>query len=160
MQISHVHIKNFRSCVDISLDLNSFNAFIGYNNAGKSNCLRAIKWALTPNAKPTYDDFNDKDQQIEVEITFTDVDQNLVTNNEKLSESQKTKFNDVIRDGTLRIRKCFKRGQDKTPIYEFFDHESNDWIENKTGFNNALVPILPKVIHIGAMENAVEDSTK
>ena len=50
MQISRVHIKNFRSIKDVSFDLGDTTVFIGPNNAGKSAILDAIKIALSRNA--------------------------------------------------------------------------------------------------------------
>ena len=40
--ISQVHIKNFKSIVDLTLDLGRVNLFIGENGSGKSNILEAI----------------------------------------------------------------------------------------------------------------------
>ena len=47
MKISRVHIKNFRSIKDISLDLKDTTVLIGPNNAGKSAILDAIKIVLS-----------------------------------------------------------------------------------------------------------------
>ena len=47
MKISRVHIKNFRSIKDISIDLGDTTVFIGPNNAGKTAILDAIKIALS-----------------------------------------------------------------------------------------------------------------
>jgi predicted ATPase len=40
--IKSVQIKNFKSVIDLSLDLGSFNVLIGENGCGKSNILEAI----------------------------------------------------------------------------------------------------------------------
>jgi AAA15 family ATPase/GTPase len=40
--ISQVHIKNFKSIVDLTLDLGRVNLFIGENGSGKSNILEAV----------------------------------------------------------------------------------------------------------------------
>ncbi len=40
--ISQIHIKNFKSIVDLKLDLGRINLFIGENGSGKSNILEAI----------------------------------------------------------------------------------------------------------------------
>lgn len=42
MRISKVHIQNYRNIKEISLELNSLVIFIGENNSGKSNILKAI----------------------------------------------------------------------------------------------------------------------
>ena len=40
--IQSVHIENFKSVVDLTLDLGTFNVLIGENGCGKSNILEAI----------------------------------------------------------------------------------------------------------------------
>jgi predicted ATPase len=40
--VKSVHIKNFKSIVDLSLDLGEVNVFIGENGSGKSNILEAL----------------------------------------------------------------------------------------------------------------------
>jgi AAA15 family ATPase/GTPase len=44
--ITRVHIKNFKSIVDLSLDLAPINVFIGENGSGKSNILEAMAFAV------------------------------------------------------------------------------------------------------------------
>lgn len=45
MKVNRVHIKNFKSIVDLSLDLGPVNVFIGENGSGKSNILEALAFA-------------------------------------------------------------------------------------------------------------------
>lgn len=40
--IKKIHIKNFRSIVDESIELKDFNCFVGKNDSGKSNVLKAL----------------------------------------------------------------------------------------------------------------------
>ena len=42
MIIKKVHIKNFRSIVDETIDLKDFSCFVGKNDSGKSNVLKAL----------------------------------------------------------------------------------------------------------------------
>lgn len=48
--IKSVQIKNFKSIVDLSLDLGSFNVLIGENGCGKSNILEAIGFGAAASA--------------------------------------------------------------------------------------------------------------
>ena len=41
-KITEVAIRNFKSCRETVLKLESFTALVGYNNAGKSNLLKCI----------------------------------------------------------------------------------------------------------------------
>jgi putative ATP-dependent endonuclease of the OLD family len=47
MRISRVHIENFRSIRDLTIELRDTNVFIGPNNAGKTAILDAIRIVLT-----------------------------------------------------------------------------------------------------------------
>ena len=42
-RLAEIAITNFRSCRDMTLALDDCTPIIGYNNAGKSNIIRAIK---------------------------------------------------------------------------------------------------------------------
>ena len=48
--IQSVHIKNFKSIVDLKLDLGAFNILIGENGCGKSNVLEAIAFGAAASA--------------------------------------------------------------------------------------------------------------
>lgn len=40
--IKRIHVKNFRSIIDETIELSSFNCFVGKNDSGKSNVLKAL----------------------------------------------------------------------------------------------------------------------
>lgn len=42
VKIKSVRIKNFRSIVDETIQLDCFNCFVGRNDSGKSNVLKAL----------------------------------------------------------------------------------------------------------------------
>ena len=46
--LTHVVVRNFRSFQNVDFPLASFTSFVGYNNAGKSNLLMAIRWLIAP----------------------------------------------------------------------------------------------------------------
>ncbi|MCC7453735.1 MAG: AAA family ATPase [Crocinitomix sp.] len=48
--IESIQIKNFKSVVDLNLELGSFNVLIGENGCGKSNILEAIAFGAAANA--------------------------------------------------------------------------------------------------------------
>lgn len=55
--ITRVHIKNFKSIVDLSLDLAPINVFIGENGSGKSNILEALAFAAAAAASKLDNEF-------------------------------------------------------------------------------------------------------
>ncbi|MNF42293.1 chromosome segregation protein [compost metagenome] len=76
MKIQSVRIKNFRALKDVAIPFDSVTTFIGPNGAGKSTVLRALDWFF--NGKPgslTEKDcsFGASDQDIEVQVTFSDL---------------------------------------------------------------------------------------
>ena len=44
--LRRIHIENFKSLQNVTLDLQRINLLIGPNNSGKSNFLKAIKYVL------------------------------------------------------------------------------------------------------------------
>lgn len=52
-----ITIKNFKSIVDLSLDLGRFNVIIGANGCGKTNVLEAIAFAAAANMKKLDNEF-------------------------------------------------------------------------------------------------------
>lgn len=76
MKIQSVRIQNFRTLKDVTIPFDAVTTFIGPNGAGKSTVLRALDWFF--NGKPgslTEKDysFGATDQEIEVQITFSDL---------------------------------------------------------------------------------------
>lgn len=76
MKIQSVRIKNFRALKDVTIPFDSVTTFIGPNGAGKSTVLRALDWFF--NCKPgslTEKDcsFGAADEEIEVQVTFSDL---------------------------------------------------------------------------------------
>ena len=56
LQITQVRVKNFRSIESLNVKLTQNNVVLGQNNCGKSNLLRAINIALTPNPTVSEED--------------------------------------------------------------------------------------------------------
>ena len=55
--IRKITIKNYKSIVDLTLDLGRFNVIIGANGCGKTNVLEAIAFAAAANAKKLSNEF-------------------------------------------------------------------------------------------------------
>ncbi len=75
MRLSTLEIKNYRSIIASgSIRLENLQAFVGENNAGKSNILRAIEVLLTAGlAGVQVSDFFDRSQDIVIVGTFSDL---------------------------------------------------------------------------------------
>lgn len=71
--LTGLRVKNFRSLGDVNIEFPlekpNLRVFIGKNDTGKSNLLRAIKLVLS-GEKPESDDFRNLGQPIEIDATF------------------------------------------------------------------------------------------
>lgn len=157
-KVSIVEIKNYKSIVKAVLKLSSFTPLVGYNNAGKSNCLSAIQWILKKSSLSDKD-FFDSSQSVEVIATINGVSQALL---DLMPPRQKTSIENYVQNETLRIRRVQETPNAKVAEIKIsvWDDTSNDWAVNPTGLDNALSVLLPEPIRIGAMENAAEDASK
>lgn len=100
--IKSIKISNFKSVVDLSLELGSFNVLIGENGCGKSNILEAIAFGAASNADKLDNEFlgsrgiratqsefmfsafeNGKKPK-SIEINFTDTDNKIYPVNLKI----------------------------------------------------------------------------
>ncbi len=72
MKLKRLHIRNLRSVVDTGeFPVGEIAAFIGENNAGKSNILRAVDWLTSAGAGGVkQEDFNDPEQAMIIKGTF------------------------------------------------------------------------------------------
>lgn len=75
MRLSSMSVRNFRSVkVAEKIRLETLQAFVGENNCGKSNILRAVQCFLSSGAGGVApEDFNDPAQPASVECEFTDL---------------------------------------------------------------------------------------
>ena len=46
LRIKQIRIKNFRSIVDLDINVDKMNIFVGLNDAGKSNAITAMRILL------------------------------------------------------------------------------------------------------------------
>jgi energy-coupling factor transporter ATP-binding protein EcfA2 len=157
-KISNVVIKNYKSSINTELKLSSFTPLVGYNNAGKSNCLSAIQWLLKKSSL-TEKDFFDASQPIEVIATIEGISQTLL---DVMPTRQKSSIENYIQNETLKIRRVQETPSVKTAEIKIsvWSDSDNDWAVNPTGLDAAISVLLPEPIRIGAMENAAEDASK
>lgn len=99
MRIEHIRIHNYRSIKDLDFQCNDTVVLLGENNAGKSNILSAVEYALTSGIKPEPEDLftfrDDNDDTLWVELIFTD-----------LTAQERRTFRKYLRsDNTICIRK-------------------------------------------------------
>ena len=125
MRLVRLNIKNFRSIKNIEeLRVEPLQGFVGENNAGKSNILRAIECFLSAGAGGmTPDDFNDSAQQATIEAEFGG-----------LSDSERKRLRTYLIGDRLILQKRLTIIQDdrsgKTKVtaeYHGYRAEPRDW---------------------------------
>ena len=155
--IENLTIKNYKSCVDTTINLNAFSALVGYNNAGKTNILSAIT-QFVENQNISIEDLNDRTQPIEMiaKISgFGTEELSLIEN-----DGQRNSIIPIIQDGKLLVR--FYQMPNTKPKSKLSIRpvdESQDW-NNPNGIDNALKTLLPSPIVIYSMQDANEDVGK
>lgn len=160
--LSYLEIENFKSIVHENFQLTSYTPLVGYNNAGKTNILHAIKWLLRKSSLPG-EAFNSLDSPITVIGTISGVDAALL---EQLAENHRNSIQQYIAEDKLSIKRVQNRPNDSATSIKLFVRNPNaanpqeEWVSNPSGIDNAIAILFPDPIHIGAMENSEEDVSK
>ena len=69
MRLVKAHIENFRSLRNIDVNFNKCTIFVGKNNTGKSNVLKAIDLVLGEGYyRVTNNDFYNQDESLTIKI--------------------------------------------------------------------------------------------
>lgn len=153
--ISDLEIRNFRSCVEASLQLTHFTPLVGLNNCGKSNCLTALEW-LVRKAKLGAEDFHNPALPVQVMGTLRGIAE---ADLDVLEQKHRKKIEGHVRDGVLMVRREQQVPGGDTEL-TLMNPVTGDWEPNPTGIDNAISALFPDPIRIGAMENAEEDASK
>jgi putative ATP-dependent endonuclease of OLD family len=160
--LSSVKITNFKSIIDHEFELSSYTPLVGYNNAGKTNILSAIKWLLRKSSL-NGDCFHDPKTLVSVEGVISGIDNNLLNN---LPDNHKNAIQPFIDNEKLHIKRIQNAPNDTAANIKIFikdplaQNPANEWRPNPAGIDNALIALFPEPIHIRAMENAEEDVSK
>jgi predicted ATPase len=157
-RLAAVTIENFRSCKRIELHLSDFTPFVGYNNAGKSNILRAIEWLVNFQVLGEAD-FCDPDQEVSVTAVVSGITDEVLG---RLEEKHRAAVQGYRRDETLTIRRVQPRPgcAKKEVVLQVRHPENEEWKANPGGIDNAIRKLFPEPVAIGAMDNVAEDATK
>ncbi len=160
--LSEITIRNFKSIRNETFELSAFTPLVGYNNAGKSNMLEAIKWLLRRTALAD-SSFYDPAQPVEIEGVITGITTAIL---EQLPENQQTAIQPFLDGETLSIKRIQPQPNVAVAQIRLLVKDpanigtANEWRANPTGLDQAIQALFPEPIHIGAMENAEEDVSK
>jgi len=155
MRLEKVTINNFCSCQTVELELDGYSPIVGYNNSGKSNILKAINWLLKKSVLSSTN-FFDVNTAVTVEGEISNINIALLPQNQQQPIAQ------YLNNNHLK----FRRRQDtpqttaaqiKIDVYDF---NTNNWVANPAGLDNALAVLFPEPIYVEAMKDASEDVSK
>jgi predicted ATP-dependent endonuclease of OLD family len=156
--VSEATIENYRSFKNDTIQLSSFTALVGYNNAGKTNLMSALKWVLRGGALQK-NDFNDTEEAVTVCITIIGICGGVL---DGLGEMHRPRLERYLVDGVLKIKRqqlCPGGGVRDARLY-VWDENDQEWSLNPTGLDSAIKAAFPEPMVVNAMENAAEDSAK
>lgn len=157
--ISKIIIENFKSIRNQEFELSDFTPLVGYNNAGKSNILEAIKWVLRKTSlSASY--FNNTNQPITMVAKIDGITNDILEN---IDQSHRTRIEPFLENETLTIKRIQDTPGQTVAQIRLLVLDPNDgttWQNNPTGIDNAIKDLFPEPIHIGAMENSEDDISK
>jgi len=158
--ISEIRIRNFKSISSGKFALSHFTPLVGYNNAGKTNILRALAWIIRRSSLPV-EDFHQQDQPVSVEVEISGITDDVLA---AVGAAHRGRIAPLVVDGKLQIRRTQTApGQAAAAIkFEVLRYQDGiaDWADNPAGIDAAIAALFPEPIYIGAMENATEDVGK
>ncbi len=156
--ISELLVTNFRSIENENFHFANYTPLVGYNNAGKSNALRALAWVCKPYSLAN-SDFKDPEQPITIVATVTGISEKVL---DGLERTHRAKIEPYVNEGSITFCRCAKSPNLSVSkiTLEVGDPATGKFIDAPTGIPAALVALFPEVISIGAMENAAEDVGK
>lgn len=161
-KLSQIKVDNYKSLITEIFELSDYTPLIGYNNAGKSNILSAIKWLLRKSSLSA-EAFNQIGSPVSMEGTIQGIDNNLL---QLLTANHRNSISPYIVNDELKIKRVQNQPGDTAANIKLFVFDPNaadpaqPWVANPNGIDNALTILFPEPIHIGAMENAEEDVSK
>ncbi len=140
MKIEEIFICNWRSIKSLNIKFQDLMIFIGQNNHGKSNVLSSILFFFGE-IKPHDLDFNFGSQELIVEITFCDLDDN-----------DKTTFKKYLTaDNKIKVRKTayvggsFEyKGYIQNPVDEWLQEvNASEYTKREVAEKQVFYPYLP-----------------
>lgn len=160
--LSKIHIKNFRSCKQVTLPLGDFTPLVGQNNAGKSTILDAIRLVLASKAFAKTD-ANDPTQPIVISACVSGITEDLIA---QIPEARhQAAITPYCIEGNLWIR--ISAVGTARPSAEVWENGNLDehglptsWRTYPTGLPQAISALLPEALHIRAMDDVQEDLGK
>lgn len=158
--VSELKIQGFKSISSATFPLSHYTPLVGYNNAGKTNILKAAAWVIKKSSL-TAEDFHDVNSPVTVEAEISGVTAELL---DVLDAGHRSRIEPLVVNSKIRIRRTQTAPGQAVANIRFEVQKEEDgqmvWALNPTGIDAAIGGLFPEPIFIGAMENATEDVAK
>ena len=159
-RISNVTIENFKSIRSANFSLAPFTPLVGYNNAGKTNILKALSWVIKKSPLQMSDFFN-SEAPVVVTAEISGIDAGVLG---ALEQNHRNRIEPLVVNETIALRRTqatpgLPSSQIRLEIRQEQDGEEQ-WVVNPAGIDQAIARLFPDPIFVGAMENATEDVGK
>lgn len=162
-KIDWIRIRNFRSCEDVFLNLETYAPLVGYNNAGKSNILKAVKWFLRPTGLQEKD-FTNTEEKISVTAKISGISNEILN---LMDDNHSESIIPFINDESLYIRMEQRspggaKGLRKLYVSVGGESDEDEWLwsVNPNGLQEAMHDLFPEPIFVQSMDNATDDVSK
>lgn len=160
--IEQITIVNFKSIVNHTFELSPYTPLVGYNNAGKTNILEAIKWGIKKSVlDASY--FYNPSNPIEVALKINGITEEVLRN---LGTIHRPRIEPFIDNEVIELKRVYQIPGDRaTNIKTLVKNPTqtdpeNAWQINPTGIDSAISILFPDPIHITGMDNSSEDVSK
>ena len=151
MQITSIHIRNFKSIRDLVLkDIENALILVGKNNTGKTSVLDAIR-VVFGTCPVTEMDFNEKKQNIEISMTLSITDEDLHLLHSYGIISQYKRYDAWLRDFQSKLPSF----QDGLLSFTFIANRNMEirYHDGIRKHNRCIPQVLPKIYFIGTSRN-------
>jgi len=113
MQLTKVHVENYKGLRDVEVPLSPFVCLIGENSAGKSSVLLALSLFLSGTSMPKTNYF-DEGRDVRIAVDLAEIgDEDLG----RLAEAHRDKIRGIVREGSLTLVRIY--GADGKSILKY-----------------------------------------
>jgi len=127
MQITQVHIQNYRALKDITFSISPFNCIIGENNTGKSSLMNAIH-SFLDGKKLKDSDYYNKDNPVIISADFIIGSSDLILITD---EEHRRRISTLIKNKSLRLTRKFPLNDNTKLTCTKLIPKNEKWRDNK-----------------------------
>lgn len=154
-RIESLRIKNFRSIKQANVHLNDLNVFVGKNNVGKTNLLKALLWFIKPSSGIETIDFCDGSAELEVSCKITDISKEQ---QDEINSYFGSLHNYIRNDSLYLQRRAYIEQSEQRQIHVESRCLSGDgnfdfdiWARASDVSEEDIQAVLPKLLYIPAL---------